>query len=102
MQPSLARKLGLHICNTNVDAQKIDGSISEIFGIVIALFQIDHKDKKPCLFEETFPMANMSMDIALKCFFLLQAMSRSTSTTGSSDRGRIPPPRFFLLPCRWS
>lgn len=33
-----AKQLGLQICQTNVGAQKIDGSFLEIFQIVIASF----------------------------------------------------------------
>ena len=38
MNPIFARKLDFHIQKTNVKAQKIDGSILEIFEIVIADF----------------------------------------------------------------
>ena len=38
MNPNFARKLGLKVWKTNVGAQKIDGSVLETFGIVIADF----------------------------------------------------------------
>ena len=38
-----ASKLGLKVCPTDVRAQKIDGSIFETFGMVLASFQMDDK-----------------------------------------------------------
>ena len=50
MNPILARKLGLQISKTNIGAQKIDGSVLEIFGMVIADFQVEDKGGKPKFF----------------------------------------------------
>lgn len=41
--PRYNSKLGLKVCLTNVEAQKIDGSSFDIFEIVLASFQV--KDK---------------------------------------------------------
>lgn len=43
MTPVYTSKLGLTIRPTNVGAQKIDDSTFEIFGIVLASFQIENK-----------------------------------------------------------
>lgn len=51
VQPSFGKKLGIRICKTDVSAQKIDSSRLETFGMVIALFQVDDKDKTPRFFE---------------------------------------------------
>ena len=40
MAPAYAKKLGLRVRKTDVGAQKIDGSIMETYGIVIAGFQV--------------------------------------------------------------
>lgn len=43
MNPAYAKKLGLRIRQTNVGAQKIDGSHLNIFGIVTAGFSLQNK-----------------------------------------------------------
>lgn len=63
MQPSLARKSSVHICESNISAEKIDGSILKTYGMVITLFHMDDKDVKFCFFAETFILANISMNI---------------------------------------
>lgn len=69
IQPSFARKLDLYACEINIGVQRIDGNKLEIFGIIIAFFLIKNKDKKSYFFEETFPLANISMNIALEILF---------------------------------
>ena len=41
MTPGYASKLGLKVRPTNVGAQKIDGSTFEMFGMVLASFQVE-------------------------------------------------------------
>lgn len=53
-----------------MNAQKIDDSKLETFGMVIALFQVDNKDEKSCFFEEIFLLAEISIDVAFRMFFL--------------------------------
>lgn len=43
-------KLSFKVCYTNVRTQKIDSSILEIFGIVLASFYIKNKPKKTWFF----------------------------------------------------
>lgn len=45
MQPSFAEKLGFYFRKLNVSMPKIDGSRLEIFGIIIAFFLVDCKDR---------------------------------------------------------
>lgn len=63
MQPIFAKKLGLCICKTNWNAQKIDDSRLETFKMVIALLQVDDKDGKFRFFKETFLLPEMSINI---------------------------------------
>lgn len=50
INPNYARKLGLKIQKTNIEAQKIDGSTLEIFGIVITSFYVEDKVGRPRFF----------------------------------------------------
>ena len=70
MNPDFARKLGLHIRKTSVGAQKIDGSILETFGIVIANFQVEDKADKPRFFQKTFLVADTKFEVILGMLFL--------------------------------
>ena len=70
MNPAFARKLGLHIRKTNVGAQKIDGYALEIFGIVIADFQVEDKGGWPRFFQKIFLMANTQFEVILGMPFL--------------------------------
>lgn len=64
------KKLVLRISKTNVAAQKTHSSRQENYVMIIASFQVDDKGGKSCLFEKTLFMADISMDIAFKMFFL--------------------------------
>ena len=48
--PRYTSKLGLKVYHTNIGAQKIDGSIFEIFEIVLANFQVENKLEKTWFF----------------------------------------------------
>ena len=71
MNPDFTKKRSLRICETKVDAQKIDSSKLDIFGIVIALFSIEDKEEKSRFFEEIFLLADISMDITVRMFFYI-------------------------------
>ena len=64
-------QLGLKMWKTNVNAQKIDKSSLEFYSIVITAFQILNKLGCSCFFQETFLLADISMKIVLKIFFLI-------------------------------
>ena len=70
MHPDYAKKLGLDIRKTDVGAQKIDGTTLETFGMVIAAFSVHDRARKVRFFEETFLLADISMDVALGMPFL--------------------------------
>lgn len=55
---------------TNVGTQKIDGTTLETFKMVIAGFSVYDKARKFHFFEETFLLADISMDVALGMSFL--------------------------------
>lgn len=65
------KKLGLCICKTDVNAQKMNGSRLMTFGMVSVLFQIDDKDEKSRLFEKTFLRIDISINIAFGMLFLI-------------------------------
>lgn len=52
-------------------AQKVHDIILKIFGMVIVVFSIYDKAKKICLFEKTFLLDDISMDIILKKLFFI-------------------------------
>lgn len=70
MQRGFAKKLGLLIWKTKVGAWKNDCSKLKTFGIVITCFLINDKDEKSCFFEETFLLADISMNITFEMLFL--------------------------------
>ena len=70
MHLAYAKKLGFNIQKINVRAQKIDGTTLETFGIIITTFSVHDKARKICFFEESFLLADISMDVALEMPFL--------------------------------
>ena len=70
MTPTFAAKLGLSTQSTNVGAQKIDGSALKTYNMTIAGFSIQDGLGKIRFFEETFLLADTSMDVVLGMLFL--------------------------------
>lgn len=70
IQLSFVKKLGLNIQKTIISAHKIDNNRLKIYKIIIVLVYVDDKDRKYCFFEETYLLADISIDIACKMFFL--------------------------------
>ena len=71
MHPAFAEKLGLVVQTTNVGAQKIDSTILETYGMVVAAFSVTDQADRVRFFEETFLVANVSPDVALRMPFLI-------------------------------
>ena len=71
MTLAYTNKLGLQNRKTNIGAQKIDGSLFEIYKMVIVTFQVIDKLGKAQFFQETFLLANTSMEMVLKIPFLI-------------------------------
>ena len=70
MTPAYAKKLGLRTRKTDVGAQKIDGSSLDTFGMVIAGFQVIDKLGRARFFQETFLLADTTMEVVLGMPFL--------------------------------
>ena len=63
-------KLGLKFRLTYFGAQKIDGSTLETFGMVLASFQVEDTLGRAWFFQETFLLADLSIEIVLGMPFL--------------------------------
>ena len=70
MTPAYVAHLGLKVRMINVSAQKIDGSSLATYGMVIAAFQVVDKLGCSWFFQETFLLANISMEVVLGMPFL--------------------------------
>lgn len=63
-------KQGLTTWKTSAEAQKIDGWLLEIFGMVLARFLLQDNLDRVWFFDETFLLANISIEVVLKISFL--------------------------------
>ena len=70
MTPAYAKRLGLRTRRTDFGAHKIDGSSLDTFGMIIVGFQVIHKLGRARLFQETFLLANTTMEVVLGMHFL--------------------------------
>ena len=71
IDPTFAKKISLHIRLTDVRAQKIDGTMLDIFRIVVTAFSMTDKANRVKFFEETFLLANVSLEIVFERLFLI-------------------------------
>lgn len=53
----------------DISAQKIDNRQLEIFGIVNTSFLVDEKNRKSYFFEETFLLADISIEVVFEILF---------------------------------
>ncbi len=67
MSQVFSHQLGLKIHKTDVDTQKIDGTTLKIYKMVVSIFFMSNKDGREKFFEESFLLANIKLDIVLKC-----------------------------------
>ena len=70
MNLAYASRLGLWVHRTDIGAQKIDGSTFQIFGMVLASFQVEDKLGRIWFFQETFLLADISTGVVLGMPFL--------------------------------
>ena len=70
MALAYAKQLGLEVQKTDVGAQKIDNSLLQTFGMVIAGFQVEDKLGRARFFQESFLLAETSMEVVLGMPFL--------------------------------
>ena len=68
--PAFAKQLGLPIRPTDVGAQKIDRTMLDTYGMVVATFSVEDKANQVRFFEETFLVANVSPEVVLGMPFL--------------------------------
>ena len=65
MSPAYAAHLSLKVRVTNVGAQKIEGFSPATYGMVIAAFQVVNKLGRSQFFQETFLLADISIEVVL-------------------------------------
>ncbi len=65
-----AHQLGPKIWKVNVEAQKIDSTTRETYGIVVSIFSVSDKDGRERFFKESFLLAEVKPDIVLGMPFL--------------------------------
>ena len=68
-----ASQLGLRICKSNVQAQKIDDTTLETYGIVVSSFCLLDKDSQETFFEESFLWADVKPNTMLGIFFTIMS-----------------------------
>ena len=70
IHPSFAKQLGLPIRLIDIRKQKIDGTMLNTYGMVIAAFSVVDKTNQVRFFEETFLVANVSPEVVFGMLFL--------------------------------
>ena len=70
MHPSFPKQLGLPIRPTDVGVQKIDDTMLDTHGMVVAAFSVVDKANRVKFFEKTFLVANVSPKVVLGMLFL--------------------------------
>ena len=70
MTPAYAKRLGLWTQKTDIGVQKIDGSSLATYRMVIAAFQVIDKLGRARFFQETFLLADTTMEVVLGMPFL--------------------------------
>ena len=65
-----ANQLGLKIWKTNVEAQKIDDTTLETYGMVVSTFSMLDKDSRQRFFKKSFLLTDIKPDIVLEMLFL--------------------------------
>ena len=68
--PTLVKELGLSIRSTDIGVQKINGTMLDTYGIVVAAFSVTNKANWVRFFEEIFLVANVSPEVVLDMSFL--------------------------------
>ena len=68
---AFAKQLGLSIRPTHVRVQKIDSTMLDTYGMVVAVFSLEDKANQVRFFEETFLVANVSPEIVFGMSFLI-------------------------------
>ena len=69
--PIFTKKLGLSIRPIDVGAQKIDDSMLDTYGMVIAVFLMTDKANRVRFFKDTFLVANVGPEVVFWILFLI-------------------------------
>ena len=88
IHPTFTKELGLPIRPIDIRAQKIDGTTLHTFGIVVAAFSVTDKANQVRFFEETFLVANISLEIVFEMLFFTLSGS-NVNFLGQELRWRI-------------
>ncbi len=67
---AFAYQFDLKIWKINIGAQKIDGTTLKTYEMVVFTFSMLNKDSRERFFEESFLLANVKPDVALRMLFL--------------------------------
>ena len=70
IQPIFVKELGLPIRPADIGAQKIDGITLDTYGMVVVAFSMTDKANRVRFFEETFLVANISLEVVFEMLFL--------------------------------
>ena len=66
---TFAKELGFFIKLINVRVQKIDSIILDIYRMIVAVFLVTNKANQIRFFNETFLVANVSLEVVFEIFF---------------------------------
>ncbi len=67
---AFAYQFGLNIWKTNIGAQKIEDTTPETYEMVFSTFSVLDKDNRERLFEKSFLLADIKLDVVLGISFL--------------------------------
>ena len=90
--------LGFKVQKSDVSTKKIDNSLQEIYGIVIATLQVLDKLAHSSFFQKTFLLAEISIQVVFACFSLFLVMLTSNLPRTNSLKGPIPLSKLCALP----
>ena len=71
IHPTFAKQLGLLVRSTDVGAQKIEDTLLDTYGMVVAAFSVVDKINGVRFFEKTFLVANVSLEVVFEMLFLI-------------------------------
>ena len=69
--PTFAQELGFSIRSMDVGVQKINNITLDTYGIVVAAFSVTNKANQVRFLEETFLIANISLEVVFGMSFLI-------------------------------
>lgn len=98
MSPTFAVILNFASRLINLGAQKIDGSLLEIYGMASTKFLLYNSLRKVQFFKETFLLANTSMKVVLEMFFFFLVVQIFNLIQGSLSKGSTLLQKSCLLP----